>query len=127
MGWREVVSAELGIVIITADDCLHCIELEATLNEQPLDVPNLLQLLRPRGRLVLARPPRISADFFSLFRQQLTVLPSAAASVRSGLEALVQGTLRADGLAERVLALNEVAHWWNQPRARTLVRIGATQ
>ena len=52
---------------------------------------------------------------------------NAAASVRSGLEALVQGTLRADGLAERVLALNEVAHWWNQPRARTLVRIGATQ
>ena len=41
MGWREVVSAELGVVIITADDCLHCIELEATLNEQPLDVPNL--------------------------------------------------------------------------------------
>ena len=41
MGWREVVSAELGIVIITADDCLHCIELEATLNEQPLDVPHL--------------------------------------------------------------------------------------
>ena len=41
MGWRDIVSAELGIVVITADDCLHCIELEAALNEQPLDVPNL--------------------------------------------------------------------------------------
>ena len=92
-----------------------------------LDVPNLLQLLRPRGRLVLARPPRISADFSSLFRQQLTVLPSAASPVRSGLDALVKGTLRADGLAERVLALDEVGQWWQQPRARTLVRIGATR
>ena len=35
------MSAEVGIVVITADDCLHCIELEAALNEQPLDVPNL--------------------------------------------------------------------------------------
>jgi len=92
-----------------------------------LDVPNLLQLLRPRGRLVLARPPRISADFSSLFRQQLTVLPSAASPVRSGLDALVKGTLRADGLAERVLALDEVGQWWQQPRARTLVRIGSTR
>jgi len=40
MGWPEVVSAELGVVIVTAEDCLHCIELEATLNEQPLEVPN---------------------------------------------------------------------------------------
>ena len=41
MGWRDIVSAEVGIVVITADDCLHCIELEAALIEQPLDVPNL--------------------------------------------------------------------------------------
>ena len=90
-----------------------------------LDVPNLLQLLRQRGRLILARPPRISPDFSTLFRQQLTVLPSAASPVRSGLDALLKGTLRADGLAERVLALHEVGQWWQQPRARTLVRIGA--
>ena len=92
-----------------------------------LDVPNLLQLLRPRGRLILARPPRISPDFSTLFRQQLTVLPSAASPVCSGLDALLKGTLRADGLAERVLALHEVGQWWQQPRARTLVRIGAAQ
>jgi len=92
-----------------------------------LEVPSLVQLLRPRGRLVLARPPRISADFSSLFRQQLTVLPSAASPVRSGLDALIKGTLRADGLAERVLALDEVSQWWQQPRARTLVRIGANR
>ena len=41
MGWREVVSTELGIVIITDEDCLHCIELEAALQEEPLEVPNL--------------------------------------------------------------------------------------
>ena len=41
MGWREVVSAELGIVIITDEDCLHCIEMEAALQEEPLEVPNL--------------------------------------------------------------------------------------
>ena len=92
-----------------------------------LEVPSFVQLLRPRGRLVLARPPRISADFSSLFRQQLTVLPSAASPVRSGLDALIKGTLRADGLAERVLALDEVSQWWQQPRARTLVRIGANR
>ena len=80
-----------------------------------LEVPSFVQLLRPRGRLVLARPPRISADFSSLFRQQLTVLPSAASPVRSGLDALIKGTLRADGLAERVLALDEVSQWWQQP------------
>ena len=92
-----------------------------------LEVPSLVQLLRSRGRLVLARPPRISADFSSLFRQQLTVLPSAASPVRSGLDALIKGTLRADGLAERVLTLDEVSQWWQQPRARTLVRIGANR
>jgi len=92
-----------------------------------LEAPSLVQLLRPRGRLVLARPPRISADFSSLFRQQLTVLPSAASPVRSGLDALIKGTLRADGLAERVLTLDEVSQWWQQPRARTLVRIGANR
>ena len=32
-----------------------------------LDVPNLLRLLRPRGRLILARPPRISPDFSPSF------------------------------------------------------------
>ena len=92
-----------------------------------LEVPSLLKLLRPRGRLVLARPPRIFADFSSLFRQQLTVVPSAASPVRSGLDALIKGTLRADGLAERVLALVEVRQWWQKPRARTLVRIGAAR
>ncbi len=91
-----------------------------------LEVPTLLPLVRPRGRLVLARPPRVSVDFSSLYRQQLTVVPSAASSVRSGFEAFVKGVLRADGLAERVLALEEVGQWWQKPRARTLVRIGAT-
>ena len=40
MGWAEVVSADVGIVIVTAADCLHCIELEAALNEAPLEFPS---------------------------------------------------------------------------------------
>ena len=40
MGWPEVVDAEVGVVIITATDCLHCIELQAALTEQPLNVPS---------------------------------------------------------------------------------------
>jgi hypothetical protein len=39
MGWADVVAADVGVVILTAVDCLHCIELEATLSEEPLDVP----------------------------------------------------------------------------------------
>ena len=39
MGWPEVVSGNVGVVIITAVDCLHCIELEASLSEEPLEVP----------------------------------------------------------------------------------------
>ena len=40
MGWPEVVSADVGVVIVTAVDCLHCIELEAALAEAPLEVPS---------------------------------------------------------------------------------------
>ena len=40
MGWPEVVSADVGVVIVTAVDCLHCIELEAALAEVPLEVPS---------------------------------------------------------------------------------------
>jgi len=39
MGWQQVVSANVGVVIVTAVDCLHCIELEAALSEVPLEVP----------------------------------------------------------------------------------------
>ena len=41
MEWREVVSSDLGVIIITTTDCLHCIELEAALNEHPLSIPSL--------------------------------------------------------------------------------------
>ena len=39
MGWQQVVSAELGVIIISGPDCLHCIELQAQLAENPLTVP----------------------------------------------------------------------------------------
>ncbi len=39
MGWQQVVSTDVGVIIVTATDCLHCIELDAALSEAPLDVP----------------------------------------------------------------------------------------
>ena len=39
MGWQQIVSADVGVIIITAIDCLHCIELDAALAEAPLEVP----------------------------------------------------------------------------------------
>ena len=39
MGWQQVASAELGVIIISGPDCLHCIELQAQLSENPLKVP----------------------------------------------------------------------------------------
>ena len=40
MEWRQVVAADVGVIIITAVDCLHCIELEGALSEEPLEVPS---------------------------------------------------------------------------------------
>ena len=40
MGWQQVVSADVGVIIVTAVDCLHCIELEAALSNAPLEVPS---------------------------------------------------------------------------------------
>ena len=39
MEWHQVVAADVGVIIITAVDCLHCIELGAVLSEEPLEVP----------------------------------------------------------------------------------------
>ncbi|MED6297406.1 MAG: hypothetical protein VX828_03815 [Candidatus Thermoplasmatota archaeon] len=39
MAWEEIVGSELGIIIIRAEDCLHCVELRAILSEQPLSAP----------------------------------------------------------------------------------------
>ena len=36
MAWKEIVDSELGVVIIRAEDCLHCVELRAILSERPL-------------------------------------------------------------------------------------------
>ncbi len=33
------MNSELGIIIIRAEECLHCVELRAILNEQPLSTP----------------------------------------------------------------------------------------
>jgi hypothetical protein len=39
MGWPQVISSDVGIILITTEDCPHCTELQAILSEKPLDVP----------------------------------------------------------------------------------------
>ena len=93
-----------------------------------LDVPNLLRLLRPRGRLILARPPGSPLTSHPL----PTTVDGAA--IRSFARSFWFGCLLSHrysspltDLPNSVLALDEVSQWWQQPRARTLVRIGAAQ
>ena len=62
------MSAELGIVIITTSDCAHCIELEALLNEEPLEVPSLW-IDKTEGDELFAK--------FPLFAASIDVLPCA--------------------------------------------------
>ena len=66
MEWRDVVSSDLGAIIITADDCLHCIELEAALTECPLSIPNLWIDKRKASQLFAE---------FPLFAASIDVLP----------------------------------------------------
>ncbi len=66
MEWRELVSSELGAIIITADDCLHCIELQAALIESPLSIPNIWVEKREALELYAEYP---------LFAASIDVLP----------------------------------------------------
>ena len=68
MGWPEVVSAEVGVGIVTAVDCLHCIELEAVLSETPLEVPSHW-IDKEDGEEFFAR--------FPLFAASIDLLPYA--------------------------------------------------
>ena len=68
MGWPEVVSADVGVIIVTAEDCLHCIELEATLSETPLKVPSHW-IDKEDGKEFFAR--------FPLFAASIDLLPYA--------------------------------------------------
>jgi len=68
MEWQQVASAELGIIIISGPDCLHCIELQAQLSEKPLKVP-FHWTNRNDGAEILEKYP--------LFAAAIDVLPFA--------------------------------------------------
>ena len=94
MGWREVVSAELGIVIITDEDCLHCIELEAALQEEPLEVPNLW-IEKGNGEDFFAQ--------FPIFSASVDVLPFAGIFSHGAVKSVIRAATPeriAEALAE---------------------------
>ena len=75
------MSAELGIVIITTADCAHCIELEALLNEEPLEVPSLW-IDKAEGDELFAK--------FPLFAASIDVLPCAGIFSRNEGEVVIR-------------------------------------
>lgn len=94
MGWREVVSAELGIVIITDEDCLHCIELEAALQEEPLEVPSLW-IEKGNGEDFFAE--------FPIFSASVDVLPFAGIFSHGAVNSVIRAATSeriAEALAE---------------------------
>ena len=94
MGWREVVSAELGIVIITDEDCLHCIELEAALQEEPLEVPSLW-IEKGNGEDFFAE--------FPIFSASIDVLPFAGIFSHGAVNSVIRAATSeriAEALAE---------------------------
>ena len=94
MGWREVVSTELGIVIITDEDCLQSIVLEAALQEEPLEVPSLW-IEKGNGE-----------DFFSefpIFSASVDVLPFAGIFSHGAVNSVIRAATPeriAEALAE---------------------------
>ncbi|MEE2747073.1 MAG: hypothetical protein VX473_01210 [Candidatus Thermoplasmatota archaeon] len=94
MEWSQVVSSDLGIIIITADDCVHCIELQAALNERPLDFPSLWVDKKNAGEIFAQ---------FPLFATSVDVLPFVGIFSRGEGEAVVRAATPqriAEALAE---------------------------
>ena len=95
MGWQQVVSANVGVVIVTAVDCLHCIELEATLSEAPLEVP--CHWIDKED----------AAEFFSrfpLFAASIDLLPCAGIFVEGEGKAVVRAA-NSERIAEALATL----------------------
>ena len=94
MGWPQVVSAELGAIIITAPDCLHCIELQAHLSERPLEIPCHWIEQKNAGDLF---------QRFPLFAQSIDVLPFAGIFSNGKVKAVIRAASRErieEGLSE---------------------------
>ncbi len=85
MAWKEIVDSELGIVIIRAEGCLHCVELHALLSEQPLNTPIVWMDKKEVTELY---------DHFPLFAASVDVLPFAGIFSVGELKHVVRAATR---------------------------------
>ena len=85
MAWEEIVNSELGIIIIRAEDCLHCVELRAILEHQPLRAP-VAWVDKQNTSELYAR--------FPLFAASVDILPFAGVFSDGELKQVVRAATR---------------------------------
>ena len=81
MAWKEIVDSELGVVIIRAEDCLHCVELRAILSERPLSCP-MVWIDKKNTNQLYGR--------FPLFAASVDILPFAGIFSHGELKQVVR-------------------------------------
>ena len=85
MAWEKIVDSDLGIIIIRAEDCLHCVELRAVLNEHPLRAPNTW-IDKKNANDLYKR--------FSLFAASVDILPFVGIFSNGELKQVVRAATR---------------------------------
>jgi hypothetical protein len=85
MAWKEIVDSELGIVIIRAEDCLHCVELRAILSERPLSC-SMVWIDKKNAHDLYAE--------FPLFAASVDILPFAGIFSDGKLKHVVRAATR---------------------------------
>ena len=85
MAWEEIVDSELGVVIIRAEDCLHCVELRAILSERPISQPLVWMDKKNTTQLY---------ERFPLFAASVDILPFAGIFSHGELKQVVRAATR---------------------------------
>ena len=85
MAWKEIVDSEMGVVIIRAEDCLHCVELRAILSERPLSCPMVWMDKKNANQLY---------GIFPLFAASVDILPFAGIFSDGKLKHVVRAATR---------------------------------
>ena len=85
MAWKEIVDSELGVVIIRAEDCLHCVELRAILSDRPLSSP-MVWIDKKNANELYGR--------FPLFAASVDILPFAGIFSHGELKQVVRAATR---------------------------------
>ncbi len=85
MAWEDIVDSELGIIIIRAEDCLHCVELRAILEQQPLST-DMAWVDKQNASELYSR--------FPLFAASVDILPFAGIFAEGELKQVVRAATR---------------------------------